>query len=80
MATRPEDLRRRVTGWRRAERREQAVRAQSGLMNPEAAIDAAVDLADLLPSHLCEPDETRAREVEHARRAWRTLRTRLMRR
>ena len=79
MAVSAEDLRRRVIGWRVAERREQALLAEEGPMKPEAALHAAFELYDLFPVDLREPDVTRTREVELARRAWQTLRTHLMR-
>lgn len=72
------DLRRRVMGWRAAERREQHLRAEEGPMDPEAALDAAIELHELLPSGLdTRDDATRAREVAAARAAWRKLRARL---
>lgn len=75
-----EDLRRRVSGWRAAERRERALHAAAGPMAPQAAWSAALELYDLLPVDVREPDVTRVREIEMARRAWRTLRTHLSRR
>ena len=77
MAASAEDLRRRVIGWRVAERREQTLRAEEGPIDPEAALHAAFDLYDLVPMDMREPDVTRAREIDLARRAWRTLRTHL---
>ena len=71
------DLRRRVEGWRAAERREQALRAREGPMAADAALDAAIELADLFPSVATAVDPTRARGVADARAAWRKLRTRL---
>ena len=77
MAGSADDLRRRVMGWRAAERREQAIRAEEGAAKPEAALAAALELYDLLPVDVSAPDVTRMVEIEHARRAWHTLRTRL---
>ena len=71
-------MRRRVHGWRAAERREQAIRAAEGSMEPDDAMRAAFELCDLVQIDLRQPDVTRAREVENARRIWHTLRTRLM--
>ena len=80
MATSADDLRRRVIGWRVAERREQALRAEEGPLAPDAALRAAFDLHDLVPMNIRASDVTRAREIELARRAWRTLRLHLTRR
>lgn len=73
----PADLRRRVMGWRAAERREQALRAEEGPPSPVAALDAAFELHELFAGRLDWPDAVRAREVEAARTAWRTVRERL---
>ena len=71
------DIRRRVEGWRAAERREHVVHAEQGPMAADVALDAAIELADLFPSVAMAVDPTRARGVAHARAAWRKLRTRL---
>jgi hypothetical protein len=71
------DLRRRVAGWRTAERREQAIRADAGPVDPAAAFNAALELYDILAIDFRDADATRVREVELSRRTWRTLRTRL---
>jgi hypothetical protein len=77
VAVSAEDLRRRVIGWRQAERREHRVRAEAGPLDPVAAMNAALELYDFLPVHTCAPDDVRAREVAAARHAWHTLRIRL---
>lgn len=77
MAGQTADLWRRVTGWRAAEHRERLVRAQEGPMDPDAALDAAIELYDLFPAAVDTIDVTRARDVADARAAWRKLRTRL---
>jgi hypothetical protein len=73
------DWRRRVEGWRRAERREQSLRAEAGPMTPTDSFAAALELFDLLPIDIHTSDITREREVASARRAWQTLRIRLVR-
>ena len=80
MSATADELRRRVLGWRAAERREQALRRDEGPLQPDAAVRAAFDLYDLVPGDTRELDVTRAREIEAARRAWRTLRFHLTRR
>jgi hypothetical protein len=75
-----DDLRRRVMGWRVAERREQAVLAETGPMDSASAWNAALELYDLLPGDFRHADATRLREVELARCAWRSLRMHLTRR
>jgi hypothetical protein len=71
------DLRRRVMGWRAAERREQALRASEGPPSPAAALDAAFELHELFVHATDGPDVVRAREVATARAAWRKVRERL---
>jgi hypothetical protein len=73
------DLRRRVEGWRQAERREQSLRAEAGPLTPAESLRAAFELFDLLPIDIQTSDVTREREVASARRAWQTLRIRLAR-
>ncbi len=46
-------------------------------MDPDAALDAAIELYDLFPAAVDTIDVTRARDVADARAAWRKLRTRL---
>lgn len=77
MGVTAEDLRQRVAGWRTAERRERALRAHAGPAQPDAALAAALELYDLLPVDFRDTDVTRVREIELARRAWRTLRIHL---
>jgi len=71
------DLRRRVMGWRAAERREQTLRAHEGPPSPADALDAAFELYDLFNEASELPDVLRAREVAEARAAWRAVRARL---
>jgi hypothetical protein len=71
------DLRRRVMGWRAAERRELALRAREGPPGPAAALEAAFDLHDLFAAAARATDAVRDREVAAARVAWRTLRERV---
>jgi hypothetical protein len=78
MSVTAEDLRRRVAGWRAAERREQTLRAHEGPLEPNAALTEAFELYDLLPADFRAVDATRARDIELIRQAWRTLRTRLI--
>jgi len=68
-----EQLRRRVRGWRAAEVRERQLRAIEGAVAPEAALEAALELCELLPDQTAS-DPLREREVEQARSAWRRLR------
>jgi len=70
-------LRRRVAGWRAAERREQTILAAEGPLAPTAALNAAGELYELLAVDFRHEDVLRAREIELARHAWRMLRTRL---
>jgi hypothetical protein len=71
------DLRRRVLGWRAAERREQALRAREAPPSPAEALEAAFELSELFGQASKLPDVVRAREVGEARAAWRTVRQRL---
>jgi hypothetical protein len=68
---------RRIEGWRAAERRERAVRAQEGAPEPIRALEIGLDLCSLNPTVVAELDRTRAREVAAARNAWDKLRRRL---
>jgi hypothetical protein len=70
-------LRRRVAGWRAAERREQAILAAEGPLAPAAALNAALELYELLAVDFRHEDVLRSREIELARHAWQMLRTRL---
>jgi hypothetical protein len=67
-------IRRRVAGWRAAELREIEQRRQEGPMDPDAALDAAEELAELLPEGTSVEDSVRAREVAEVRKAWAALR------
>jgi hypothetical protein len=69
----PEDLRRRVEGWRAAERRERSLRREE-LLEPRAALEAGLDLARLDLADFTLPDPIREREVAAARRTWERLR------
>jgi hypothetical protein len=71
------DLRRRVLGWRAAERREQELRAREGPPSPADALEAAFELHDLFADTSGLPDVVRAREIAEARGAWRAVRQRL---
>jgi hypothetical protein len=73
----PDEIRRRVMGWRAAERRERTLRAREGPLGPAAALDAAFELHELFAAASNAPDVVGAREVEGARAAWRKLRARL---
>ena len=76
-AGRAEALRRRVEGWRAAERRERTLRASAGVLSPREALLAAFELYALCPSVASAGDSVRRREVEEARALWRRLRARL---
>lgn len=73
----PEDIRRRVAGWRAAEIRERQIRRGEPILDPTAALELAVELCQLAPSLFLEEDVVREREVERARAAWVKLRERL---
>jgi len=73
----PADLRRRVMGWRAAERREQRIRAREGPLDPDASLEAAIELHEFLPPETDALDVVRRREIASARAAWQTLRARL---
>lgn len=66
-----EAWRRRVQGWRAAERRELDDRRERGPLAPDESLAAAIELAELLP--FSAEDAVRTREVEQARRAWSKL-------
>lgn len=66
-------LRRRVQGWRAAEVRERQLRALEGASAPAEALEAALELCELMPEH-AGSDPLREREAEQARLAWRRLR------
>ena len=69
----PEELRRRVEGWRAAEQRERALRSAEGPLDPEAAVAAALELSALDPDPSAN-DAQRIAGVEAARAAWQKLR------
>ncbi len=71
------DLRRRVMGWRAAERRDHALRALEGPLDPASAMDAAFEIYDLFATTADAPDGVRLRELAGARAAWRKVRERL---
>ena len=73
----PEDIRRRVAGWRAAEARERQVRRTETVLDPTAALDLSEELCDLDPALFREEDPVRKREVSEARAAWAKLRERL---
>jgi hypothetical protein len=66
-------IRQRVQGWRAAEVRERELRREEGAMTPADALEAALELCELLPED-ADSDPLREREVEQARLAWRRLR------
>ena len=68
----PEELRRRVEGWRAAERRERRLR-RAELLDPRAALQAGLELTRLDLS-FASPDPIREREVAAARLTWERLR------
>lgn len=70
------DLRRRVDGWRSSERREQALRAQEGPMDPTASLNAAAEMYELW-RRVARVDVIRSREVAAARTVWTKLRARM---
>lgn len=65
--------------WRAAQHREHSLHSAAGPLPPEAAWQAALELYELLPVDFRLSDATRVREVDLARRAWRTLRMHLTR-
>jgi hypothetical protein len=70
----PEEIRRRVDGWRAAEQRERAVRRDEPVLDPDAALDAAEELCELAPDLFRQEDAGRKRGVLAARAAWAKLR------
>jgi hypothetical protein len=66
-------LRQRVQGWRAAEVRERQLRALEGSLPPAEALEAALELCELMPEN-AGSDPIRERETERARLAWRRLR------
>jgi hypothetical protein len=70
------DLRRRVEGWRAAERLENALRREEGIPEPEASIEAAIELCELDPLSPGAEDPVRSREVQETRAVWEKLRRR----
>jgi hypothetical protein len=78
MAARPsrEELKRRVLGWRAAERAGQQARMVERPLGPDEALAWADKLRALNPMAFSEADEVREREVAEARRAWDKLRAR----
>jgi hypothetical protein len=67
-------LRQRVLGWRATEVRERQARAAEGSLAPADALEAALELCELLLEN-ARRDLLRERgEVERARTAWRRLR------
>ena len=72
----PEEIRRRVAGWRAAEQREREVRRDEPPLDASAALDAAQELYELAPDLFGQEDALREREVLAARAAWAKLRIR----
>lgn len=73
----PEDIRRRIAGWRAAEARERQVRRAEPVLDPTTALDLSEELCELDPALFREEDPVRTREVSEARAAWAKLRERL---
>ena len=73
----PEDIRRRIAGWRAAELRERQVRREEPILDPTTALELATELCELAPGLFHEEDLVREREVREARAAWAKLRERL---
>ena len=72
-AATPEELRKRVEGWRAAERRERALRRAEGPLAPAEAMAAALELCALDPdSTASDPD--RAASERSVIDAWQKLR------
>lgn len=69
-----EAIRRRVQGWRAAELRELELRRQEAPLDPEASLEASLELCDLLGDGAFVADAVREREVAQARVAWAKLR------
>lgn len=69
-----EEIRRRVDGWRAAERREREVRALEGPRPPSQALEDALDLCQQDPLPVGGVDPVREREEEATRTAWDRLR------
>lgn len=73
----PEDIRRRVAGWRAAEVRERHVRRAEAPLDATTALELSEELCDLDPDLFRKEDPVRKREVGEARAAWAKLRERL---
>jgi hypothetical protein len=73
----PDDIRRRIAGWRAAEIRERQVRREEPIPEPTTALELATELCELAPALFQEEDPVREREVREARAAWAKLRERL---
>ena len=73
----PEDIRRRVAGWRAAEARERQVRRAEAILDPTTALDLSEELCELDSTLFQEEDPVHKRDVAEARAAWAKLRERL---
>jgi hypothetical protein len=73
----PEDIRRRIAGWRAAELRERQLRRDEPILDPTTALELATELCELAPGLFEVEDPVREREVREARAAWAKLRERL---
>lgn len=73
----PEDIRRKVAGWRAAGVRERQLRRDEPITDPDAALELAVELCELASGSFQDDDPVREREVQRARAAWAKLRERL---
>ena len=72
-----DELRRRLAGWKAAERREREIRRQEPVPEPAESFDQALELIELAWLELEHVDAVREREERRARTAWAKLRRRL---
>jgi hypothetical protein len=70
----PDDLRRRIAGWRAAEKREAALRRNEPILEPNQAFALALELCALDATDPDKTDPVRERDVEATRNAWAKLR------
>jgi hypothetical protein len=70
----PDDLRRRIAGWRAAEQRERAVRREEPILEPARSLELALELCELDATDPDKTDPVRERGVEATRDAWSRLR------
>lgn len=72
-----DEWRRRVAGWRAAERRERTLRQREGPMAPAVALEAALELSEWAIAAGAD-DVARTAATEQARAAWQRLRMHLV--